>query len=278
MKGPNMKTLIAVLLALLWSYPARAVFLDIPAGQVAAMQALAASLASFNDANGYATLRLSGVNLSIVNGLGASDSHNGTGNLIIGYNETEGRTVVRTGSHALIIGRGHEWLDYGCFVQGFKNSCLGDYGVALGVGSVAYDYASVLGGANNVAGSANPADNALYSVVVGGRSNIAKGYGSAILGGELGLTASGGAPFRNSIFSSITGGANNLATGDYSSVNGGYLNAADGYVSEVEGGYANRATGFWSQIVGGAGVTQSTNFGVSAGSLGPTLSGHLSSP
>ena len=81
--------------------------------RVARLEALLASL-SLEDAG--RTLRVSGVNLQIVSGAGATDGPvNGLGNLIVGYNEDEAanscgpggcvnRPAVRTGSHNLVVG------------------------------------------------------------------------------------------------------------------------------------------------------------------------------
>ena len=68
-------------------------------GQVAALQTL---LASVSLQDGGATLRVIGVNVQIVSGSGATDGPvNGTGNLIIGYNENRSSNA-RTGSHNLM--------------------------------------------------------------------------------------------------------------------------------------------------------------------------------
>ena len=58
------------------------------------------------------SIRITGVNLQVVNGLGATDGRpnrqgkattNGVGNVILGYNEARA-TTDRTGSHNLVIG------------------------------------------------------------------------------------------------------------------------------------------------------------------------------
>src|SRR5215471_322684 len=60
-------------------------------------------------------ITISGANLHIVNGLGATDTVNGLGNLIVGYNEHRTPQICppgipcineRTGSHNVIVGRG----------------------------------------------------------------------------------------------------------------------------------------------------------------------------
>src|SRR5262245_31237899 len=52
-------------------------------------------------------------NLHIVNGVGQTNTTNGFGNLIIGYNETGGSSLPRNGSHNLIIGPEHSFSSYG---------------------------------------------------------------------------------------------------------------------------------------------------------------------
>ena len=85
--------------------------------QTANLQSFAAIAPYFSaTANGAGIdLRLSGANLCIVNGLGATDSMNGLGNLIVGYQELRNASVindpgpgggpdVRTGSHNIVVG------------------------------------------------------------------------------------------------------------------------------------------------------------------------------
>src|SRR5262245_20744675 len=51
------------------------------------------------------TIRITGVNVQVVNGLGATETTNGVGNLVIGYNEP-GNALgdSRVGSHNVCIG------------------------------------------------------------------------------------------------------------------------------------------------------------------------------
>ena len=70
---------------------------------------------------GYPEVVITGANLRIVNGLGATDCTdaqdnpipdcpNGLGNLIVGYNEPRGFEDVRTGSHNVVVGQGAQFL------------------------------------------------------------------------------------------------------------------------------------------------------------------------
>jgi len=69
-------------------------------------------------------ITISGANLHIVNGLGATDTTNGLGNLIVGYNEHRPPTAlppttdIRTGSHNVVVGREHNFSRFGGLVVG----------------------------------------------------------------------------------------------------------------------------------------------------------------
>jgi hypothetical protein len=158
---------------------------------------------------------LTGTNLQVVNGTG-SNSKNGAGNLIVGYNLDA--TVVdgcnfgmpssnRTGSHNLIVGDGHAYSGTGGFVAGYYNRIEG-------IG------ASVVGGQYNIASGDT-------SLVAGGEMNNASGDSSTVVGGThnnrdaikaascsyLGATPSGYA-------STVLGGNSGLAAEDMSTIDG----------------------------------------------------------
>ncbi len=103
-----------------------------------------------------------GCNVHVRNGTGSSFSDvNGTGNLIIGYNETPPDLEAgdRGGSHNLIIGTWHKYPSNGGFVAGFQNSIPGRF-------------ASVSGGSENSA-------TGYASSVSGGTGNEASGRGAS---------------------------------------------------------------------------------------------------
>lgn len=110
------------------------------------------------------TVRIEGLNVQIVNGTGTTDSKNGSGNLLLGYNEN-GWTA---GSHGLIAGRTHHWDSYGGALLGAGNGASGMF-------------CSVLGGAGGSAVGG-------FSVVVGGTSNEAHGSYSVVGGGYARFT------------------------------------------------------------------------------------------
>lgn len=171
------------------------------------------------------TIRITGVNVQIVNGEATTATTNATGNLIVGYQETRdgSRSDRRTGSHNVVVGSRHEYTGYGGLVLGELNTISGPY-------------AAVTGGRLNTA-------SALASSVSGGQGNLASGVGSSVSGGG------GDAPGRG-----------NRAIGPYCSVSGGASNTAgdlgdpiDGEGASVSGGRNNRARGPWSTISGGGG-------------------------
>lgn len=147
---------------------------------------------------GKPTIQFSGVNVQVVSGAGkTAGAVNGTGNLVIGYDEFPG---TQTGSHSLVIGDELSFTSYAGLIAGESNS-------------ITAPYASVLGGYGNVA-------NGPYSNISGGIFNTTSGREASIGGGE-GNSASG-------IASSVGGGTTNHAVGRFSSVSGGSENKAEG--------------------------------------------------
>ena len=59
-------------------------------------------------------MSITGANLHILNGTGQTETTNGLGNLIVGYNELrETGKNPRTGSHNLIVGNRNDYLSFG---------------------------------------------------------------------------------------------------------------------------------------------------------------------
>lgn len=174
------------------------------------------------------TLVISGVNVQVVNGLGATATTNGLGNLIVGYDEL-GLPADHTGSHNFVGGSQNRYASYGGLVLGFDNWIDGPYAaVSGGQGNLARgDSASVSGGAVGFAlGRA--------ASVSGGKANTAYGDWSSISGGWVG-SATGE-------LASVSGGLFNFADGDRSTISGGEYNEADGAGSTVSGGCDQLAT------------------------------------
>lgn len=175
-------------------------------------------------------IQIKGANLQIVNGEGKTDSTNQYGNLIMGYNEgrlDEGGNPVntnRTGSHNIVIGRGHTYSSWGGFVGGEYNSSM-------------QTGASVYGGTYNT--SSGP-----FSSILAGKLNEARGLYSSVSGGDENVTTG--------LSASINGGEENRASGAQSSVNGGYRNSATGNNSAVCGGTLNQSNGHNATALGGS--------------------------
>jgi len=209
----------------------------------------------------------SGVNVQIVNGQGHTDTVNGTGNLIIGYDESDALSGLstcsifgheaqgdcegnggiwgpyqRTGSHNAIIGRGHSYTAFGGIVTGSYNIIAGAY-ASVSAGSL--NRAS--GWLSSVSGGEYNNASGVISSVSGGARNEASGVGSSVSGGILNKSAG--------LFSSVVAGTNNTASGEGSGISGGASNEASGSYGSVGGGYSNVASGYESSVSGGGSVT-----------------------
>ncbi|MDZ7661643.1 hypothetical protein [Thiohalophilus sp.] len=204
------------------------------------------------------TVRFSGVNLQIVNGEGQTESVNGLGNLIVGYNEARNlgtdnsicsdgqydnqtdcvdnselwQPSHKSGSHNLIVGHGNAYSQYGGIVAGEHSA-------------INRGHASVTGGWVNVASGS-------HAAVAGGQNNVASGHRSAVLGGY-----DNSATYANA---TVSGGRENTASGTYSSVSGGIQNTASGRYSSVSGGEGNTAYGIASSILGGQNESATSDY------------------
>jgi hypothetical protein len=210
-------------------------------------------------------LVITGANLRIVNGLGATDTVNGLGNLIVGYNELRGSGSIddRTGSHNMVGGILNNFSSFGGLVVGAGNEISGMFASVSGgaLNTASGLWSSVSGGSENTAsdnnssvsgGNRNTASNQ-WSSVSGGIVNTASGVGSSVSGGA-GNRAGGppGAPLGAGPFSSVSGGGSNTASGIMSSVCGGGANTASDSVASISGGLFNTASGTFSSVSGGA--------------------------
>jgi hypothetical protein len=92
---------------------------------------------------------ITGANLRLLNGLGFTDTTNGTGNLIVGYNEPhEGGENRRTGSHNVVVGKQHNFSSFGGLVVGLQNEISGAFASVSGgvLNTAAGEHASISGG------------------------------------------------------------------------------------------------------------------------------------
>jgi hypothetical protein len=147
---------------------------------------------SVTGAGGLPEVVITGANLRLVNGLRATATTNGLGNLLVGYNEPREGANVHTGSHNVVVGQGHNFSSFGGLVVGRQNEIRGAF-------------AAVSGGFDNTASGAS-------ATVSGGHGNTASGHTATISGGEAN-TARG-------FTASVSGGRNHTARGDFDWVAG----------------------------------------------------------
>lgn len=193
------------------------------AAQNAKIAALEAKLAAVSYDDATKNWRLTGVNVQIVNGQNDTDTANGTGNLVIGYNEASTRAVCsngggsdeasclaaggvwavnqRGGSHNVVIGEEHNYTQNGGLVSGYDNAIVGK-----------------------------------NASVTGGQSNTASGFATSVTGGEF-----------------------NVAKGEYTVVSGGGENRALAELSSISGGIGNETNGELSVVLGGQGNVTTVN-------------------
>jgi hypothetical protein len=246
-------------------------------------------------------LIITGANLRIVNGMGETETTNGLGNLIVGYNELRQEdpdcprilgaqrpcTDTRTGSHNVAVGKENNFSRFGGIIVGLMNETSGDFASVSGgqANAASGTWSAISGGTNNTtpgfasavsAGLRNTASGD-RSVVSGGGDNITSGPNSSVSGGRDN-TASG-------VISVVSGGENNTASGIGSVVSGGQNNTASGATigffvghTTISGGENNTASGDFSSVSGGTRVIQTVTDGWAAGSFGGKVSGSFTSP
>jgi hypothetical protein len=192
---------------------------------------------SSSGVGGKPTVKFTGVNLQLVDGAGSTSSVNGTGNLVLGYDENPAARA-QTGSHDLVLGQRQSFTGYSEVLNGYNDTASGAYASVFGVNDTASgSYASVLG-VNNTASGA-------YATVSGGDFNVAKTTAASVSGG-LRNTAAGS-------FTSVAGGCSNIAGPGTVSINTNCTNTTsfpNGFAS-VTGGAGNQATGINSSVTGG---------------------------
>ncbi len=208
-------------------------------GRVGALERTLRHVTSVTGPGGLPEVRIMGANLRLVNGLRATATANGLGNLLVGYNEPRQGGNVETGSHNVVVGQGHNFSSFGGLVAGRQNEISGAFAV-------------VSGGFDNTASGASAA-------VSGGIFNRASGESAAVSGG-FDNTASASA-------ASVSGGRGNTASGESAAVSGGHGNTASGDTAAISGGQANTASGFTSAVSGGRNHTVRGDFDWVAGRL-----------
>jgi len=213
------------------------------------------SVVTVEGVNGVRTVRLTGVNLQVVNGLSRTETINGAGNVIIGYDEPNSFTTKPICSQARAFNGALIKDEAGCLAAGGVFSTQhksGSHNLVLGTQNGYSSFGGIVGGRFNYI-------NEIFASVLGGVDNRASGRFSAIVAGQGNLTQESAAILggigndalaRNS---SITGGIGNTATGENSSITGGERNTASGRTSTVSGGLLNSASGQGATVTGGRG-------------------------
>ena len=253
---------------------------SLPPALVSQLQAIADHL-TVTTVEGLASMVFTGVNVHVRDGSGSTPCSgagcNGLGNLIIGYDaQRTSSTALRTGSHNVILGNGHEWTAYGGFVGGFENRINDQSAVVLSgrANTASGALAVVVGGNSNVASGD-------FSFIGGGLTNTASGTRAVVLSGEDNVASaetstvvSGWQNTASGRAGSVSGGFGNFATAVTSSVAGGLQNTADAKGAAVLGGESNHATGENSTVSGGSGNTASgETSSVSGGRLNQATAG-----
>lgn len=242
--------------------------------RVRVLEALLASVSLVDGPAGPKTLlRLTGVNLQVVDGSGDTDgATNGLGNVLIGYGEgdcalsvdlcsVDGDCPVNVCSAGLCSVDGIVLCttDADCMF----NSCTvpdlsGSHNIVVGTGHTATSFAGLVAGAGNrvtgpgasVTGGTGNAALGVSAAVCGGFGNTASGPVASVTGGVMNTA--------NGVVASVSGGLLNVASGLGSSVSGGFQNTAIGAQSSVSGGRTNQAGGDFSVVVGGNGNSTTT--------------------
>jgi hypothetical protein len=75
-------------------------------------------------------ITISGANLYVNNGIGSTNTVNGLGNVIIGYNEPRGAGDDRSGSHNLVVGSRNNYSSYGGLVAGLQAGIATPFSIA----------------------------------------------------------------------------------------------------------------------------------------------------
>jgi len=186
---------------------------------------------------GFLTVRVTGLDVQIVNGAGDTLQANGLGNLIIGYAE-----VDESASHSIVMGTDPYVDGAASLVAGTSNTVNASHAMAIaGFGSTVEAQGAVItGGVNSLITSS--ADNA---VVTGGDQADVEGDRAVHLGGRY--TRVDG---PDSVVTGGYGGWARLYTGAI--VSGGQESTSEGPQSAVAGGYRVQAAGGGAFIGGGS--------------------------
>lgn len=221
--------------------------------------------------DGYPSIVVEGVNIHLRNGLGGTNTDNGLGNLVLGYNESRADPAdnIRTGSHIVVTGREQNYEGSAGFLGGYQNTLNADYGSILsGFSNENYGLGSaVVGGLFNIAGHPNDPNESFYSVVVSGYNNLGLGRGAGILAGQNNVT--------RGLYSAIVSGTSNQTSGTRSCIVSGFSNVANGRNSVIVGGGISTTGVFGDTGLGNAAVVVGGYRNESEGTYAVTVGGFV---
>jgi hypothetical protein len=221
---------------------------------------------SIVNVNDVRTVRLTGVNFQVVNGLNRTETVNGAGNILVGYDEphTFASTKPLCSAARALTGALLD-TEADCLAAGEvfgTQHKSGSHNLVLGTQNGYSSFAGIVAGRLNYS-------NEMYASVLGGVDNRASGRFSAI------VTAQGSATRGNS--AAILGGIGNQANGSHAAVAGGVGNVANGAQSLVVGGERNEAPGEKAVVLGGFRNVVSGRQATLAGGRVNTVSGTAAS-
>lgn len=205
---------------------------------------------------------LTGINLQIVNGLGSTETANGLGNLIVGYDlaRAGGDPICSDGAYD--VGQSNDVAQALC--EYFQATWAlshksGSHYVIIG------DYNNYSQYAGLVVGAANTSNRG-YASVSGGTNNTATGYFASVSGGYGNTASTEGSSVSGGVLNSVSR-ASYLSEEAYGSISGGNSNRVFGYAASVSGGLRNTAAGGVASVSGGRDRSATVEAGWVAGSL-----------
>lgn len=225
---------------------------------------------------------ITGANLHIRNGAGWTGSTNGTGNLVIGYNEGAASST-RTGSHNVVLATYSSYTSYGSILSGDYNQANGPFATLLSCNNVVASsnsqYAAGLAADNGLL------DSAFNSMVSSINSEIYNSYGAMVGGSSNQLLSSynvmvGGSSnkIQDGAMNSVAlGGHSNQIWGDHTTITGGHFNKNYGNFGSIVSGYGNQINNgvVGAGILGGSQGTVQNNYSNIGGGTNVTTSANM---
>ena len=193
-------------------------------------------LVTVDDSGSHTTVLMTGVNLQVVNGDGSTDSVNGVGNIIVGYNvpgfflEPDPEGGFEYCSDGQYINQADCEFNGGVWANSHKS---GSHNVIIGDNHNYSQYAGLVVGANNAIRAPN-------SAVSGGHRNQVTAEHASISGGRDN--------YATAVFATVAGGFDNWATANFAHVSGGEDNQANATFSSILGGQGESTSVFWETI------------------------------